>query len=114
MLNYETVVFPEITILTSDVNGTVKNSNELIESLVAAAKRAGIPYILKPSMLGVSNDSGPFSKAGLKAITLLPFKIPQQLVAFYHQKWDKPDNVTMEPFLNVLKLTLEWIRTGGD
>ncbi|MBN2572860.1 MAG: M28 family peptidase, partial [Ignavibacteriales bacterium] len=57
LLNYETVVFPEITILTSDVNGTVKNSNELIESLVAAAKRAGIPYILKPSMLGVSNDS---------------------------------------------------------
>lgn len=114
MLNFETVVFPEITVLTSDVNGTVKNSNEIIESIVAAARRARVPYRLKPAMLGVSNDSGPFSKAGLKAITLLPFAIPKQLVAFYHQKWDEPENLSIEPFLNVLKLSLEWIRTGGD
>ena len=110
MLNYETVVYPEIILLTSDVNGTVKNSVELIESLKAAAKRAGVPYRLKPAMPGISNDSGPFSKAGLKAVTLLPFKMPQQLVAFYHQKWDTPDKLSEEPFLNVLKLTLEWIR----
>ncbi len=114
MLNYETVVYPEITILTSDVNGTVKNAAELIESLVSAAKRAEVPFRLKPAMPGVSNDSGPFSKAGLKAVTLLPFKMPQQLVAFYHQKWDTPDKLTVEPFLNVLKLTLEWIRNGGE
>lgn len=114
LLNYETVVFPEITILTSDVNGTVKNSSEIIESVAAAAKRAGVPNKLKPAVPGISNDSGSFSKAGLKGITLLPFKIPQQLVAFYHQKWDKPENLTIEPFLNVLRLSLEWIRTGGE
>ena len=56
------------------------------------------------------SDAGPFSQAGLKATTLLPFKMPQQMVAFYHQKWDTPEVLTIEPLLNVLKLTLEWVR----
>ncbi len=40
LLNFETVVYPEIAILTSDVNGTVKNSVEMVKGVVAAAKRA--------------------------------------------------------------------------
>ena len=38
----------------------------------------------------------------------------QQLVAFYHQKWDMPEILTMDPLLNVLQLTLEWVRNGGE
>jgi hypothetical protein len=110
LLNIETVASPEIIILTSDVNGTVKNSPEMVKSVVAAADRAGVPFKVKPATLGTANDSGPFSKAGLKATTLLVFKIPQQMVAFYHQKWDRPEILTKEPMLNVLKLALEWIR----
>ena len=114
MLNIETVAHPELVILTSDINGTVKNSPEIVKSIVEAAERAGIPFKLKSATLGTANDSGPFSKVGLKAATILGFKIPQQLVKFYHQKWDNPDILTFEPLLNLLKLTFEWVRNGGE
>ena len=114
LLNFEMVAHPEITILTSDVNGTVKNSPEMVKSVVAAADRAGVPYNVKPASLGIAGDAGSFSKAGLKAATLLPFKLPQQMVAFYHQKWDGPEVLTIEPLLNVLKLAFEWVRNGGE
>jgi aminopeptidase YwaD len=114
LLNFETIAHPEITILTSDVNGTVKNSPEMVKSAVAAAERAGVPYKVQPAMLGEGSDAGPFSWADLQATTLLGFKVPQQMVAFYHQKWDRPEILTVEPLLNVLKLTFEWIRCGGE
>ena len=114
LLNFETIAYPEITILTSDVNGTVKNSPEMVRSVVAAAGRAGVPHKVQPAMLGEGSDAGPFSHSGLKATTLLPFQVPQQMVAFYHQKWDRPEILTIEPLLNVLKLTFEWIRCGGE
>ena len=114
MLNIETVANPEFVILPSDINGTVKNSPEIVKSIVAAAERAGIPFKVKPATLGTANDSGPFSQAGLKAMILLAFKVPQQMVKFYHQKWDNPDILTIEPLLNVLKLTFEWVRNGGE
>ena len=66
------------------------------------------------TLLGVGSDAGPFSRAGLKATTLLPFKVPQQMVAFYHQKWDGPEILTIEPLFNVLKLAFEWVRCGGE
>jgi len=114
LLNFETVAYPEIAVLTSDVNG-VKNSPEMVKSVVAAAERAGVPYKVKsyPSG-GGGSDAGPFSQAGLKAMTLLPFKVPQQIVAFYHQKRDGPEILTIEPLLNVLKLAFEWIYNGGE
>jgi hypothetical protein len=114
LLNFETVAYPEITILTSDVNGTVKNDPEMVKSTIAAADRARVPYKVSPATLGVATDAAPFTRAGLKATTLLPFKVPQQLVAFYHQDKDTPEVVTIEPLLNVLKLTFEWIRAGVE
>ena len=36
--------------------------------------------------------------------------MPQQMVAFYHQEWNAPNTLTIEPLFNVLKLALEWIR----
>jgi hypothetical protein len=36
------------------------------------------------------------------------------MVAFYHQKWDNPDILTIEPLLNMLKLTYEWIHKGDE
>jgi hypothetical protein len=114
LLNFETVAHPVITILTSDLNGTVKNSPEMVNSIVAAAECAGVPYKVQSALLGIGNDSAPFSQAGLKATTLLPFKMPQQMIAFYHQRRDKPEVLTIDPLLNVLKLTLEWVRNGGE
>jgi len=114
LLNFEMVAHPQIAILTSDVNGTMKHSPEMVKTVVAAAQRAGVPYKVRSAYIGVGTDAAPFSRAGLKATTLLPFKVPQQQVAFYHQKWDGPEVLTMEPLLNVLKLTFEWVRNGGE
>jgi hypothetical protein len=114
MLNFETVAHPEMCILTSDVAGTVRHSREMVRSAAAAAERARVPYRLRSATLGVGTDAGPFSRAGLEATALLPFKVPQQMVAFYHQKWDTPEILTIEPLLNVLKLTFEWVRNGGE
>ncbi len=113
VLNFETIAHAEITILTSETNGTVKNSAEMVESVIAAAQRAGIPYKVQPALPGTANDAGPFSRAGIKATTLLGFKLPQ-MVAFYHQKWDAPEVLSIEPLFNVLALTLEWVRGGGE
>jgi hypothetical protein len=114
LVNFETIVHPVITILSSETNGAVKNSPAMVQSLVAAAERAGVPYKVQPALLGTSNDAGPFSKAGLKAATLIPWKFPQQTVAFYHTRRDRPEILTMKPILNVLRLCLEWIRQGGE
>ena len=113
LLNFEMVADPTITILTSDLNRSVKSDPEMVNSVVAAAESAGVPYRVKPAGIGVGTDAGPFSRAGLKAVTLFPFKVPQQLVAFYHQKWDRPEVLTMAPLSNVLKLALAWIRSSG-
>lgn len=114
LLNFETVAHREIAILTSDINNT-KNAPEMVKSVVAAAERASVPHKVKPYPIGGGgSDAGSISKVGLKAVTLLPFKTPQQIVAFYHQKWDGPEILTIEPLLNVLKLAFEWIRNNGE
>ena len=113
LLNYETIAHPEIAILTSEANGTVQNSPEMVKNVIAAAQRAGIPYKVQPATLGTGSDAGPFSRAGLQATTLLGFKV-QQMVAFYHQERDTPEILTIEPLLNVLKLTYEWIGNSGE
>jgi hypothetical protein len=114
LLNFETVAHPKIAILTTDV-GSVKNSPEMVKSVVAAAERAGVPYKGTTYPFGGgASDAGSFSQAGLKATTLLPFKMPQQIVAFFHQKRDRPEILTIDPLFNVLKLALEWVRNGGE
>jgi hypothetical protein len=114
LLNFEMIAYPEISILTSDMNGRVMNSPEMVSSVVAAAERAEIPFKVTPASMGVGTDAAPFTRAGLKALTLLPFQMPQQLVAFYHQQGDTPDNLTIAPLCNGLKLAFEWVRCGGE
>ena len=113
LLNYETIAHPEIAILTSETNGTVKNSPEMVKSVVAAAQRAGVPYKVKPATLGTGSDAGPFSQAGLKATTLLAFKCRNRWWPSITRSGIRPEVLTMEPLLNVLKLTFEWVRNGG-
>ena len=113
LLNYETVAHPEITILTTDVAG-VKNSTEMVRSLAVAAQRAGVPYKVKPSPTGAGgSDAGPFSQAGLHAANLLPFRLPGSSSPLYHQPADRPEVPSLEPLLNVLKLTWSGLRRRG-
>lgn len=97
VLNFEMVAHPEIQILTGDLNGTVKHAHEMVKSVVRAAECAGVPHKVSSASIGVGTDAAPFTQAGLRATTLMPFKVPQQTVAFYHQRWDTPENLTIEP-----------------
>jgi len=114
VLNYEMVAYPEVSILTTDVNGTLKNSPEMVKSVVEAAQRAGVPYKMGAAVIGAVGDSAPFTRAGLKALTTQLFKIPQQQFAWYHQDRDTPEVLSFEPFMNALRLTLEWARHAGS
>ncbi len=115
LLNLETVTHPRVKILTSDVNGFVKNDPDMVDSVKRAAERAGVPFAVAPFPFGGGGtDAGSFSRAGLKATCLLPFQVPGQMVKFYHQRNDSPEILTLEPLLNVLKVSLEWVKTNGD
>jgi hypothetical protein len=115
LLNFEMIAHPQVAILSSDINNTVKNSPEMVNSLIAAAERVGVPYLVKPYTFGTGgSDAGSFSEAGIAAATLLAFKMPQQMVAFYHQEWDSPKQLAIEPLLNVLKIASEWIRNASE
>jgi hypothetical protein len=114
LLNFEMIAYPEIGILTGDGNGTLKNPPELVKGAIAAAERAGVPYRVSPATFGTNTDAASFTKAGLKALTLFPFKFPQQTVAFYHTNRDQPGVMTIEPLFNVLKLALEWVNSSGE
>jgi Zn-dependent M28 family amino/carboxypeptidase len=84
LLNFEMIAYPDSGILTSDANGILKNPLGMVKGAVAAAQRAGVPHKVMSGTIGVNTDAVPFNKAGLKALTLIPFKFPQQTVAFYH------------------------------
>jgi len=114
VLNLETISYRTINILSSELNGTQKNSPEIIKSAASAADRAGVPYRVRPAILGEAGDAGPFSRAGIKAVTLLGLKMPEQMLAFYHQKQDRPEVLGIEPLLNVLRVSFEWVRRGGE
>lgn len=95
LLNIEMVARPEIAILTSDGKG-VKDSPEMVQRVIAAANRAGVPFKVQPYPRGGgASDAGSCSQAGLKATTLLPLIIPKKIVAFLHQKWDGPEVLTI-------------------
>lgn len=114
LLNFEVIAHPEVNILATDVTGK-RNNPEMVQSLAAAAARAGIPHAVKANPTsGGGSDAGAFTEAGLKAATAQPMKMPEQMWAFYHQRHDSPDVLTIEPLLNVLKLSLEWVRNCGE
>jgi hypothetical protein len=114
LLNFEVIAHPQLNILATDVTG-VRNDPAMVQSLVDAAVRAGVPHQAKGNPTGGGgSDAGAFTEAGLKAATVQPMKMPDQMFAFYHQRHDTPDVVTIEPLLNVLKLSLEWVRNCGE
>ena len=114
LLNFEVIAHPEVNILATDVTGK-RNNPQMVQSLAAAAARAGIPHAVKANPTsGGGSDAGAFTEAGLEAATAQPMKMPEQMWAFYHQRHDSPDVLTIEPVLNALKLSVEWVRNCGE
>jgi hypothetical protein len=102
LLNFETVAHPEITILTSDLNGTVENSPEMVTSVVAAAERAGVPY-----KVSLASEPGATRAHGLASRPPHCLASRQMVASITKSGYFI---LTIEP-LNVLKLT-EWYARG--
>ena len=66
MLNFETIAHAEITILTSETNGTVKNSAEMVESVIAAASTPGSPTRYSPPYPGPPMTPDPLAGQALR------------------------------------------------
>ena len=114
VLNFETIARPELLILTGEANGAVKVSPEMVQSVAAAAQRAGIPHKVTPPWMGAGGDAAPFAQAGLPGLTVIGMKMPEDMIAFYHQKWDRPEVVCMDGMRHAVALAVEWIRCGGE
>lgn len=109
--NLESLLDPEITILSTDLNSTVKNSKELNEEVVKAAEQAGVPFKVEPFAFGGgSTDGARFAKAGIKTTTLFSLKVPEQMVKYYHQEFDNYDIINKETLGNALKIAVEFMR----
>lgn len=113
VVNIEMVADPEIAILTSDLNGTVACSRPLVDRLAAVARRLQVPFRLQRAYVGVGTDAATFSKAGVAATTLLPFRVAQ-LADFYHQPSDRPERLDPVAVRNVLQLACAWIEGGAS
>jgi hypothetical protein len=100
-LNMEMIAHPEITILTSEKSGTVKNSPVMVQMVVMAAERAGIPYRLTAAMVGEANDAGSFSLASLKATTLIPFRPERDALACVRDESLPSQPRTNKSFLSI-------------
>ena len=114
VLDLETIAHPTVGILRSDLNGLVTHDPASVAAAVAAAQRAHVPYEVRSAYLGVGTDAAPFSQEGIAATTLMPFDVPAQLVAMYHQRTDRPELLDRRALANTLAVATEWVRARGQ
>jgi hypothetical protein len=115
--NLDTIIRPKIVIHTTDGNSFVKNSPEVYNGLVHAARAAGVPHAKMPfPTFGGGTDALPFSRYGIKAASLVAMAVPAQMIRWYHTPRDQYTLYEDEKeggtrgLSNALKLCVEWIR----
>jgi Zn-dependent M28 family amino/carboxypeptidase len=114
--NMDTIFDPRIWIFTSDRNGTLANSREIISELTRAAEQAGVPHKTSPfPFFGGGTDTMPFGEKNIKAATLYSMKVPSQMVRFYHTPRDSyhlfQNPEQRQALGNTLAICLEWLRS---
>jgi hypothetical protein len=110
-INFESIHDPEIEIFTTDRNGTIRNSPDVVAALDMAADAAGVPHRVSPfPFAGGGTDALSFREKGIRAGCLFGMKVPSQMVAFYHQPSDNYDKINPAALGNALRIALEFIR----
>lgn len=110
VVNYETIVNPEITIYKSDRNNLLMHNKEIVQQMVESAKHAKVPFNVKYFIFGGGGtDAMRFSLNGIKALTLFSLDVPKQMVEFYHQPNDTPDRINLESMTNAIKMGVQFI-----
>ncbi len=111
LVNMDTIYDPEIEIFTSDRNGTIRNSTDVVERLAQAAAAVKVPHRVSPfPFAGGGTDALPFREKGIRAACLFSMKVPSQMVKFYHQPTDNYDIVNPAALHNAARIALEFIR----
>ncbi len=111
VLNFESICRPQMSVFTSDRNGTLRNDPGFVATIADAAKVAGVPCVVRPFYFGGGGtDALPFSAMGIKATSLFSMKIPDQMVEFYHQTHDNYDKIPVEALSNALKIAVAFLQ----
>lgn len=111
VFNIDTVNHEVMYILKSDCNGFLKYKPELVGSVATAARNADVPYKVLNFPFGAGGtDANRFNKRGIKAVTLMPCDFPIRTIKWYHQSTDNMDVISIEPFMNLLKVATEWLK----
>jgi len=82
-----------LTVYKHDLNGTVKSDKALVDLLLSAGNKIGVPMKCTPIPLG-STDAAAFSQAGLRAAGICGSKDSPQ--KYYHTRHDTCDNINPE------------------
>jgi hypothetical protein len=111
LINFETIYDPEIEIFTTDRNGTIRNSPEIVDALVQAAVDVQAPFRVSPfPFAGGGTDALAFREKGIRAGCLFGMRVPSQMLEVYHQPSDNYDKVNPEALHNALRIALEFVR----
>jgi hypothetical protein len=111
IVNFETIYDPEIEIFTTDRNGTIRNTPEIVDALIQAAVDVQVPFRVSPfPFAGGGTDALAFREKGIRAGCLFGLRVPSQMLEFYHQPSDNYDKVNPAALNNALQIALEFIR----
>ncbi|RLI64960.1 MAG: hypothetical protein DRO88_05895 [Promethearchaeia archaeon] len=101
----------EFFFMTSDINGSVKLSQEMAEECVEIAHSLGIPCTTKPiAFLTGGTDAGEMAKIGVKATNLMgmPWGNSQR-ASVYHTPRDTVDSIESQAVLGAMKILWRYI-----
>jgi len=104
----------ELFFLTSDINCTVKLSEELAQELVAIANQKNLSASCKPiEFLTGGSDAGELAKKGVKSVTLMAMPWSNQARSkVYHTPSDTLDHVEPEAIEAAIEIFCEYIETN--
>lgn len=111
VINHDTLYCPEISIFINDRNATVKNDKEFVGLVEQAAINADVPFMLEAFKFGGGGtDIIPFSENKIPGVCLYAMKVPEDMIKFYHQRYDNYDIVNKETLINAVKINLEAVK----
>ncbi len=93
-----------LTVYKRDLNGTVRSDKALVDLLLSAGKKIGIPLKCSVIPLG-STDAAAFSQAGIRAAGICGSKDTPQ--TYYHTRHDTCDNINPECIKKAVQIGLE-------
>ncbi|MGI6466007.1 MAG: M28 family metallopeptidase [Sphaerochaetaceae bacterium] len=99
----------DLSFLTSDINGTLKLSQQIATSCVEVAKSMGYETFSQPiPFLGGATDASVAAKEGYEATTLIGFDYDDKNVPL-HTKEDLPKRIEKEAVKRVLSIAIRFI-----